>query len=412
MTVSGAPQQGQASTVRTTLYLHLTGDAADALLPFRIDGAAAGGVQRATLADIADVAGSARVVVLVPASAVHMIEVELPVRSAARARQAAPFACEERFAEDVDGLHFALAASGSDGRWPFAVVARQVIEGWLARLAEYGLYPDRLLPDAMCLPTPEPGEWVLLGDAGEWLLRSGGQQALRCSGDALPVYLDLAGEARPERLRELQWRQSPPLPELPVPVRPQPEFGEVLDILLRHADQAPNLLQGDYAPQSDVQRHLRPWRVPAALAALLLVTMLAGTWAEGWQLRRAAAQQDAANIARFGSIFPGYGAIAAAQLPGLLGSELRRAGSQANGGDGVLTLLESYARAARAAPGLELFGAQYRERSLLLNLRGESLQLLENLRGWYAEQQAVAFEVENASAGADGVQIRIRLSPA
>lgn len=400
--------------MRTTVYLHLTGDPADDLLSFRIDGAAAGGVQRARLAEIAEVAGGARVVALVPASAMHFVEVELPVRSAAKARQAAPFACEERFAEDVDGLHFAVAAPAArDGRWAFAVVARRVLDGWLAVLAEHGLHPERLLPDALCLPAPDDDEWVALSDGDDVLLRYGEQQATRCAAAALPVYLDMSGEARPTQLRLLQWRNATALPELPVPVRPQPEFGDALDILIRHGEpHAPNLLQGEYAAQSDVQRHLRPWRTPAALVAMLVMAMVIGTWAEGWQARRQLGEQDAANIARFGSIFPGYGTVTGAQLPGLLGSEMRRVGAAGSGDTGALSLLESYARAARAAPGLDLLAVQYRERSLLLNLRGENLQTLENLRGWYGEQTTVAFEVENASAGADGVQIRIRLSPA
>ena len=69
-------------------------------------------------------------------------------------------------------------------------------------------------------------------------------------------------------------------------------------------------------------------------------------------------------------------------------------------------------QAAQVSGGLRLEGMQWRDQTLLLNLRGESLDNLEALRGWYRNQQAVAMTVENADAGSEGVRIRIRLSSA
>jgi general secretion pathway protein L len=400
--------------LRATLYLHLTGDPASTALPFRIDGAAAGGVRNAFLPDIAAAAAGARVVVLAPVSPMHFLDVELPVRSAAKARAAAPFACEEQLADDVDSLHFAVAGRSAEQRYSFAVIARETLDAWLEILSAHGLSPDVVVPDALCLPLPEEDEWVVLAMSGQALVRTGAHRAIACGSEDLPAYIALAGEQRPARLRLLGMRENTDaMPELPCEVRLQPEFGEPLDVFIRHFSAADslNLLQGDYAPQSNMQRYLRPWRIPAALAAVVVVVMLISVFVEGWQMRRAADAQEIANLERFQQLFPGYSNVVAAQVPGLLASEMRRTGSSGPG-ISVIGLLESYAGAAVATEGLSLQGLQFRDRALLLNLRGDNLEALENLRGWYSEQSDVVMEVETASAGADGVQIRIRLSPA
>ena len=49
--------------------------------------------------------------------------------------------------------------------------------------------------------------------------------------------------------------------------------------------------------------------------------------------------------------------------------------------------------------------------ALFLALRATDLQVVEHLREWFSSQRAAALEVQSADAGADGVQVRVKLSP-
>jgi len=400
--------------LRLTLYIHLRDADPDAPLAFRVDGAATGSVQYAPLSDIAEHAPGARVVVFVPTASVRFLDVELPVRNRRRALAAAPFACEDRLAEDIDQLHFAHLEMIDEQRHAFAVASHKRMAYWMRRLSEAGLHADLLLPDGLCLPPPETGEWTVHTDTviGQIYIRHSHHGASIAQHGALDTLLTLAGDDAPESIRVVQRGDDDDvtLPDTVARQR-QPEFGELLDLFIRYMDTAAhaNLLQGDYAPQSNIARYFRPWRSAAVFAVLSLCGLLAYQMADTYHLQRQAEAQKQANVQRFKQLFPGYDQVRAEQLPSFLGSEMRSA-QNTDQDMSLLALLDSYAQAAQASGGLRLVGMQWREKSLLLELRGESLENLEALRGWYRDQQAVAMSVENADAGSEGVRIRIRLS--
>ncbi|MGH8505690.1 MAG: GspL/Epsl periplasmic domain-containing protein, partial [Stenotrophobium sp.] len=79
---------------------------------------------------------------------------------------------------------------------------------------------------------------------------------------------------------------------------------------------------------------------------------------------------------------------------------------------GLLPLMETLSQALSATKGLILQAVQYREGSLYVSLTGTDLQQLETLRGWFSKNAATQMEVQSANSGSDGVQIRIKLTPA
>ena len=112
-------------------------DAAAGWLVVDAEGRPLAQVENGPLEQAGAAAAGRRVAVLVPAAEVLCLEVELPVRSGARAAALVPFALEEQLATDVETQHFAVAPAAG-GRTAVAVVARALIEEWLARLAAAG----------------------------------------------------------------------------------------------------------------------------------------------------------------------------------------------------------------------------------------------------------------------------------
>src|SRR6516162_11231449 len=86
-----------------------------------------------------------RVCVLVPGAEVLLAEPEVPVKAGAKLQQLVPYALEEHLADDIEDLHFALGKRSADSsRVPVAVVARALLDQWLAELRGAGLEPDAL----------------------------------------------------------------------------------------------------------------------------------------------------------------------------------------------------------------------------------------------------------------------------
>src|SRR5215510_4645314 len=112
-----------------------------------------------------------RVVAIVPGTEVLTTESDAPAKGAAKLAQVVPFALEERVADEIEDLHFALGERNADtGRVPVVVVARARIDAWLAELRAAGLNPQAIYSEASLLPAM-PGQLIALLDGDSLTLR-------------------------------------------------------------------------------------------------------------------------------------------------------------------------------------------------------------------------------------------------
>src|SRR5271163_1424079 len=115
--------------------------------------------QRGSLTLAAAVSRTGKVVALAPATQILLAEPELPPGSGVKLARAVPFALEEQLTEDVDELCFALGRRQPSGRTPVAVVARSVLQAWLAELSSVGIEPSAMYADMSLIPE-NPGQTV------------------------------------------------------------------------------------------------------------------------------------------------------------------------------------------------------------------------------------------------------------
>ena len=119
--------------------------------------------QRGSLTLAAAVYRSGRLVVLAPAQQILLAEPELPPGAGAKIARAVPFALEEQLTEDIDHLSFALGQRRDGGGTPVTVVARSVLDGWLADLRSAGLEPQAIYPDISLMPENPGSDRVVAG---------------------------------------------------------------------------------------------------------------------------------------------------------------------------------------------------------------------------------------------------------
>jgi len=343
-----------------------------------------------------------RVCLLVGGAEVLLAETEVPVKAGAKLPQLVPYALEEHLAEDIEDLHFALGKrSGESSRIPVAVVARALLDGWLAELRGAGIEPDAVYADSELLPE-NPGQAVALLEGDMVSVRPPGGTPVTLPADALGEALEIArsgAESSGTGARGLilytgaaEWQQHSAQVEAARPhfdgIRVQLLAGGPLALFAQQLPSAAaiNLLQGSYAPVSSRGAGFMAWRVAAILLASLIGLHVVGKAAELQVLKRHERQVDASIRDTFRSSM--HSEASASEARRLM--ERRLIGVR-GAGEGLLPALQALAQARDAAPGTSVQSLNFHGGSLEMKLSAPDATSLDRLSqslrssGWHAD---------------------------
>jgi general secretion pathway protein L len=343
-----------------------------------------------------------RVCLLVGGAEVLLAEPEVPVKAGAKLPQLVPYALEEHLAEDIEDLHFALGKrSGESSRIPVAVVARALLDGWLAELRGAGIEPDAVYADSELLPE-NPGQAVALLEGDMVSVRPPGGTPVTLPADALGEALEIArsgAESTGTGARGLilytgaaEWQQHSAQVEAARPhfdgIRVQLLAGGPLALFAQQLPSAAaiNLLQGSYAPVSSRGAGFMAWRVAAILLASLIGLHVVGKAAELHVLKRHERQVDASIRDTFRSSM--HTEASASEARRLM--ERRLTGVR-GAGEGLLPALQALAQARDAAPGTSVQSLNFHGGSLEMKLSAPDATSLDRLSqslrssGWHAD---------------------------
>jgi general secretion pathway protein L len=214
-----------------------------------------------------------RVTLLVPGDDVALHRVELPARTQAQARAAAPYAVEDLVAQPLDDVYVIPGPRrADDSRRAVAVADRAVFGAWRDAFAAAGAAADRIVADFMALPAA-PDE-VCVVDLGARVLAHGAGVGFAIEAELAREVLAAAlarSEARAVRL----WSDRPD-EILPKTARDGREISleralddEALAQLFQRgleADAVLDLSHADAPPRDDFTIEWKRWRMAAALA--------------------------------------------------------------------------------------------------------------------------------------------------
>ena len=280
-------------------------------------GTRTGGPETGPLELAAQAVGDRDVIALVPAAGVLTTSVDIPIKRGPRLLAALPFALEEQLADDVENLHFAAGIRREDGRLPVAVVARHLMDGWLADLEDAGISPVRVIPENHGLARI-PGTLSALvaenrvmfndGDDEEFVLQdvkpsdalalAGVLDDQREDGKDTSQHLLVYCEPSEEQRFEHDWAAlrhelaSVDINLLPDGVLPR------LAVTVA-TGRGINLLQGAYAIKTQTGALFRPWRYAAMLLLGLGLVAMAGKGVDYYRL----SQEESALKAQFNAIY-------------------------------------------------------------------------------------------------------------
>jgi general secretion pathway protein L len=343
-----------------------------------------------------------RVCLLVGGAEVLLAEPEVPFKAGAKLPQLVPYALEEHLAEDIEDLHFALGKRSAEStRVPVAVVARSLLDGWLAELRGAGIEPDAVYADSELLPE-NPGQAVALLEGDMVSVRPPGGTPVTLPADALGEALEIArsgAESSGTGARGLilytgaaEWQQHAAQVEAARPhfdgIKVQLLTGGPLALFAQQlpATTAINLLQGPYAPVSSRGGGFKAWRVAAILLASLIGLHVVGKAAELQLLKRHERQLDASIRDTFRSSM--HTEASASDARRLME---KRVGGLRGAGEGLLPALQALAQARDTAPGTSVQSLNFHGGSLEMKLSAPDASSLDRLSqslrssGWHAD---------------------------
>ena len=349
------------------------------------------------------------VIALAAGADVLLASARVPTQSRQKLLRAIPYALEEQLASDVEDAHFVLG-DRHDGAWAVAVVQTNWLEGWLARLTEAGLRPERLFAEPLCLPLHEQ-TWSVLVDRERFLVRTGPQHGFGGDTDNLDVLLEAAleeqGEARPAMLRVWIDGAEPDLPEEISGVPVVTERARSVELVAAGvAAGAPmQLLTPPYAPVRQGAGLFRPWLPVAVLLAAWVIVDTGLALFEQRSMRAEIDQVESRAMSAYQDLFPGATNLDQARTR--VGNRLR----QASGGDvdheDMLDTVRLIGPVLANGDGFRLQGMSYRNGVLELELETESLQHLDQLQQELDRGEHVGAEVRSARSEDDAVQGRL-----
>ena len=282
------------------------------------------------------------------------------------------------------------------------------MDAWTALLRENGIQAEQFIPETLALPIA--AGWSLMADGGTVLVRTGDTAGFVVDSENMPLLLSL-----------LQLKQQ--VPETArvygatvidlgdVDVEFMDERLQPLELLAHGWAQGKgiNLLQGVYSRREEWGRLLRPWAASAALllAGVILVGITTGL--NYFHLSAQREQLSAEIEAVYRKAFPQAKRIVNPRVQ--MEQKLTQLRRQAGGGNtDFLAMFAETADVVRAAKGINVRGASYRNGRLDLDLRADNLQILDSLKQSLVRSGLMSAEIQSASTGKDQkVKSRMRV---
>ncbi len=133
-------------------------------------------------------ASGKKVVVFIPSEDVLLSSVNIPSTNKKQLLQAVPYALEERLADDIESLHFAIHTEKDNDLTRVAIINHQKMEHWLELLLQHNIHPHYILPNLYAISV-KPDSWTLIRRENKSYLRQDKWSGFSCDNSLLPLFL-------------------------------------------------------------------------------------------------------------------------------------------------------------------------------------------------------------------------------
>jgi len=331
----------------------------------------------ASLDELAEQAQLHQLIVWVSSDKLSFTTATIPTGQQRHIDKILPSILEDNLASDIDQLHF-VTGSVSNDELSVIVVEQSEISDCLEQFNTVGLKPQALLPDSLAIPLYD-GQWSLFVDGDVSQLRTASQMSHMFDTQNLSTLLGLIPIDKDATLSVYASDEQRPSLNLQMPVDWRGQTIDRLSTLPNKAVMAMNLLQGEFKPQSNVQKYWQQWKRIAVLAIVALCLQLIAVGIETWQLNQQVKSTKAEIKNVFHKAFPDEKRMVNVKAQAM--QRMAQLQSQ-QGGMGFLILLQKISPALKSSENISLsrINFEHRLRTMNLDIKAQDYAQLEQLK--------------------------------
>jgi len=289
-----------------------------------------------------------------------------------------PSILEDNLADDIDQLHFVTGTVSSDDELNVIVIERTQIADWLDLFNQAGLKPQAFFPESLAIPLRD-GQWGLHINGDVSQLRTAPQMSHVFDTQNIAAMFSLMAMDSDAAISAYAVDGQRGVLDAQFPITWR---GQDVDKLAELPDKSVmemNLLQGQFKPQSNVQKYWQQWKRVAILAVVALGLQLTGVGIETWQLNQQVNSTKTEIEKVFHKTFPDEKRMVNAKAQTM--QRMARLESQQDG-MGFLMLLQKISPALKSSNKISLSRINFEQRlgTINLDVKAQDYAQLENLK--------------------------------
>lgn len=350
----------------------------------------------------------------VPGADVRLLRMAISAAEKKHIGKSLAFMLEEQVAEDIEELHFASVMLDKL-ELGVAICSVEKMHAWQALLADFpGV--RRWIPEPLLLPW-QAGEWCIVLDGDDAIVRMGECEGFTTERDMLPVMLSgaLAGpQEKDAPTAVILYGREQAADEALLPAllqdRVQWRRGDLQAALLLTGtdNSALNLLQGAFVSRLPLARWWREWRAVAMVFAAAFILQLVASYSDYLNLKRDNLALRSAVQETYRKAYP-KGAVVDAE------KQLRRQLNALRGSgqnSGFVRLVERVGEVIASSAGTSIASINYNSSDgggeMRMNILAANFEAVEQVRAGINEAGLQAV-MESSSAQGDKVRARLRV---
>lgn len=367
-------------------------------------------IQQGGLQQLAQAASHTAVILLLPATEVLLVELNLPITSNRQLKQALPYALEDYLANDVDAYHWVWSKQPGD-KVAVAAIAHETMACWLQRFNEAGIELQSVYAETLFVPVREHTVSILL-DRNRAVVRFAQWQGGGIDRDFLPFLVAQALENTPSEYTQIQLWHTHPCADLRWPEKLAVNsiaIPSALSLLRADKKNALNLLSGSYSPNQPGNIRWKTW-LPAATLMLVAVLMQYGSAINTYKHSQTQlAELESANRQLFKQTFPQIKRIV--NIKAQAEQELLALRKQrGNKGSVYLRLLYRSGQILSQDALLQLQALDFANDVLSLHLTGAGIAQIENFKQLMEKNPGIKVNIQSAETGNNGLSAHLDIS--
>lgn len=246
--------------------------------------------------------GKDEAILIVPGSEVTLKTVTLPGKANRKLLSAVPFMLEDELSQDVEKLFFAWHKQ-NDKAQQVAIVSKSKMQYWLDTLSDAGIYCEKIVPDTLCLPTPD-NSWQAIALNNEVIIRQAEWQGITGEANWLAAAVELFAKKQEQKV-SIEFSSEPTLHNLAnTEISHQPGPLPMQTLAEQAVASQFNLRQEQYKAKKRGKKSTNQWRLAAILAGVAILTTFVDKGIQATQLSNQNEALKEQIVAEFKRAFP------------------------------------------------------------------------------------------------------------